>query len=335
MSILDFFKRKREGKAVNSTNESKGYQAIFDWLEMNPLEIGSLNEIKMGQNDFSKWGDGVIAGSKDWIINKLCSKLKEINAGNPDLEKAKNYSWQKSNLENICVRIQTLLPGGILAGHYIGRIGEDQYALFGYGFNYNEGLPLDHDESLTDEKHMNEIKFDHEEGKPLNYMQLFWYGFNKIVINSSSQDEIISLLGPGETSDWLKVTGEPIGKDYQILSYDDLGIAFYLENLILKEIELNQSWKGKTEGGFHIGSLASEIEELMSRLNNEKSIGAVNAPEGWNKIIAISLMRTVETPRGQKFQTSIAFYLKTPIEHHGIPQPPFPEIPIIKIQLTL
>ena len=143
LSVPECNEKEARGMEYNKT--SKCFQTLLDWFDANPLEIGNLSEFKLGQKDFSKWGDGIVIGTKDRIINKLCSKLKEINAGAPYLEKASNYSWQRSDLENYSVRIQSSIPGGMLAGHYVGKIGKDQYALFGYGIDHNEGLPVDHD----------------------------------------------------------------------------------------------------------------------------------------------------------------------------------------------
>jgi hypothetical protein len=97
-----------------------------------------VDEFKKGREDFSNWGDGVLTGSKEWVVNKLCNKLSEIGVSNPpSIRRTQNYQWQTSNLEGFTARIEASLPN-MLAGYYIGRIGDNLYGLFGCNFNKNE-----------------------------------------------------------------------------------------------------------------------------------------------------------------------------------------------------
>ncbi len=113
-------------------------EKILNFLDENPLSIGTLDEFKKGREDFSKWGDGVLTGSKEWVVNKLCNKLSEIGASNPpSIRRSQNYGWQTSNLEGFTARIEASIPN-MLAGYYIGRLGDNMYGLFGCNFNNNE-----------------------------------------------------------------------------------------------------------------------------------------------------------------------------------------------------
>ena len=113
-------------------------EVILNFLDENPLSIGTLDEFKKGREDFSKWGDGVLTGSKEWVVNKLCNKLSEIGVRNlPFISRSQNFQWQTSNLEGFTARIEASLPN-MLAGYYIGRIGDNLYGLFGCNFNKNE-----------------------------------------------------------------------------------------------------------------------------------------------------------------------------------------------------
>jgi tetratricopeptide (TPR) repeat protein len=115
-------------------------QKLESFLNNTPLSIGSLDEFKKGQADFSNWGSGLITGSMNFIIDKIGNKLSEIKAAPTSLDIQKtssNYDWQISNLKDFTVRIQASIPG-MLAGFYIGRIGENLYGLFGCNINHNE-----------------------------------------------------------------------------------------------------------------------------------------------------------------------------------------------------
>ena len=121
------------------TQQNKPFsEKILNFLDENPLSIGTLDEFKKGREDFSKWGDGVLTGSKEWVVNKLCNKLSEIGASNPpSIRRSQNYEWQTSNLEGFTARIEASIPN-MLAGYYIGRIADNLYGLFGCNFNNNE-----------------------------------------------------------------------------------------------------------------------------------------------------------------------------------------------------
>ena len=97
------------------------------------LQIGSHEEFIKGKKDFHKWGSGLLTGSRDRIIEQVATKLAAIEASSVSCEPAQDYGWQTSKLEGFCVRIQALIPGDVLAGYYVGRIGEDEYGAFGYG----------------------------------------------------------------------------------------------------------------------------------------------------------------------------------------------------------
>lgn len=113
-------------------------EKVFNFLNENTLSIGTLDEFRKGQKDFDNWGSGVITGSKEWIVNKLCTKLSDIGASSLNISRTKDYSWQTSQLEGFTARIEVSIPSGMLAGYYIGRIGDELYGLFGYGFDYEE-----------------------------------------------------------------------------------------------------------------------------------------------------------------------------------------------------
>jgi tetratricopeptide (TPR) repeat protein len=120
---------------MNSDFEAK----LNMFFEKNQLTIGTMEEFKKGQNDFKIWGDGIIYGSKNWITNKLCNKLTEIDASNLSIMKTfRNSGNQKSDLTNFTATIQAVLNNGSMAGYYIGRIDESLYGLFGYRINTNE-----------------------------------------------------------------------------------------------------------------------------------------------------------------------------------------------------
>jgi hypothetical protein len=127
---------KLENKPPQQNNPFS--EKILNFLDENPLSIGIFDEFKKGQEDFSNWGDGVLTGSKEWVVNKLCNKLSEIGVSNPpSIRRTQNYQWQTSNLEGFTARIEASLPN-MLAGFYIGRIGENLYGLFGCNINHNE-----------------------------------------------------------------------------------------------------------------------------------------------------------------------------------------------------
>ncbi len=114
-------------------------QEIMNFLDENPLTIGTSDEFRKGQKDFDNWGSGVLTGSKEWIVNILSTKLVEIGAGNLNsISCPKDYEWQSSKLEGFTVRVEVSIPYGVLAGYYIGRIADKQFGLFGYGFNHDE-----------------------------------------------------------------------------------------------------------------------------------------------------------------------------------------------------
>jgi hypothetical protein len=123
----------------SSPNKNPFSQTIFNFLDENPLSIGTLEEFRKGQKDFDNWGSGVLTGSKEWIVNKLSTKLVDIGAGNlNNISCPRDYGWQNSKLEGFTVRIEVSIPSGMLAGYYIGRLDNKLFGLFGYGFNHDE-----------------------------------------------------------------------------------------------------------------------------------------------------------------------------------------------------
>jgi hypothetical protein len=125
-------------KTLSSGDKNPGSDKVTSFLDANPLSIGTLDELRKGQKDFGSWGSGVLVGTMAWIVDKLSSKLSEIGAGSLYISPSEDYSWQNSKLKGFTARIQTSLSNGMLAGYYIGRIGDDIYGLFGYGFDYDE-----------------------------------------------------------------------------------------------------------------------------------------------------------------------------------------------------
>lgn len=119
-------------------SENHILERIENFLKETNLSIGSIEEMKKGQVDFSSWGSGFLMGSKNWVVNKLATKLTKLDVSSLQIEKTKDYSWQTSKLEGFSIRIQALQPSDMLAGYYIGQVKQDLYGLFGYGFNQNE-----------------------------------------------------------------------------------------------------------------------------------------------------------------------------------------------------
>lgn len=80
----------------------------------------------------------MINGPIPWITDRLATHMSDLAITSLDIEPARNYDWQRSDLEGFCYRIQALLPNGTLAGYYLGRIGDDSYAAFGYKIMMDE-----------------------------------------------------------------------------------------------------------------------------------------------------------------------------------------------------
>ena len=139
-SVRSQTQKEKIKKETDSLSED-----VLDFLKKNPLDTGSIDEFQKGRKDFDSWGNGILTGSKEWIVNRLSAKLRELRVSELNITKNKDYEWQASKLENFTVRIQVSLANGTLAGYYIGRLDDNLYGLFGYGFNY-------------DEKEKNEIK---------------------------------------------------------------------------------------------------------------------------------------------------------------------------------
>jgi hypothetical protein len=298
-------------------------EKIFNFMTENTLSIGTLDEFRKGQKDFSTWGNGVVIGSKELIVNKLSDKLLDIGAkGLNSIGRQKDYGWQKSKLERFTLRIEVTIPPGLLTGYYIGRIDDDLYGLFGYGFDHNEGIP---EEPIQKEPIQSEFLYDSEKDKQLNLEHLFWYGFNKIVLNSSTVEEITTLLGPSKKKVLLNYSGKPIG---YTISYKSYGIEFHVdENFVLKEIILTAGWHGKTEDGdVRIGSSLATVNEIKRTNSTSGKSKESNVYKfhgiGFNLLIGNS----VATPRGKKIYSEMSFYFDTPISNY---KRPFPDIPII------
>jgi hypothetical protein len=102
------------------------------------LSIGTMERFREGVRDFSEWASGVIQGPIPWITDRLATVMSGLGIKSLDVEPARNYGWQRSDLEGFCYRIQALLPDGTLAGYYLGRVGDDSYAAFGHGIVTSE-----------------------------------------------------------------------------------------------------------------------------------------------------------------------------------------------------
>ena len=112
---------------------------ISDFMAANELTIGTYEQFKLGQQDFSNWGSGVIIGSKEIILNRLSNILAPIETGHSSIGCTQDFSWQNSKLEGFTFRIEVAIPAG-LAGFYIGRLGENRFGIFGCGINNDEEL---------------------------------------------------------------------------------------------------------------------------------------------------------------------------------------------------
>lgn len=79
-------------------------------LKEGRLAIGSLDEFRKGQQDFEKWGDGVIVGSVPWLVRRLRDHMSKVGMIGLDWRPAANTSWQSSNLEGFCYRMEGSIP---------------------------------------------------------------------------------------------------------------------------------------------------------------------------------------------------------------------------------
>jgi len=102
------------------------------------LAVGTMEQFRKGVGDFHQWASGVISGPRPWLIDRLATIMSSLSLKTLDIDRARNYDWQESDLEGFCYRIQALLPDGTLAGYYLGRIDSDTYAVFGYGIMVDE-----------------------------------------------------------------------------------------------------------------------------------------------------------------------------------------------------
>ena len=115
--------------------------ALEDALVRTPLETGTEPELRKGQMDFNTWGDGVWIGSQSWLLERFGAHLSVLNLGGLRVSRDDDYGWQRSVLKPFCLRIVGNLPNGMLAGFYLGKLGEDRYGAFGYGINEDAGEP--------------------------------------------------------------------------------------------------------------------------------------------------------------------------------------------------
>ena len=121
---------------------------IHDRLEMSlkypmwgELSVGTMEQFREGLRDFSQWACGVVSGPIPWITDRLATHISNLSVTSLDIDPARNFDWQRSDLEGFCYRIQALLPNDTLAGYYLGRISDDIYAAFGYQIMKDETAP--------------------------------------------------------------------------------------------------------------------------------------------------------------------------------------------------
>ncbi len=116
-------------------------EAALKYPMQGPLSIGTMERFREGLVDFRQWAAGVISGPIPWIADRLATVMAKLSIKTLDIDPARNFDWQQSDLEGFCYRIQALLPEGTLAGYYLGRIGKKLYAAFGYTIMTDETAP--------------------------------------------------------------------------------------------------------------------------------------------------------------------------------------------------
>lgn len=137
----DFSQPSVEQEQSDEDRSNDLEKLIVDFLNLHPLTSGSLSEFRKGRDDFDEWGNGILIGSKEWIIKKISSKLNELNSSEIIITRAKKYEILDSNLEGFSIRIMAKTPNSTI-GYYLGRLTDDTYGLFGSGFNADEHEPV-------------------------------------------------------------------------------------------------------------------------------------------------------------------------------------------------
>ncbi|PCJ62634.1 MAG: hypothetical protein COA79_03715 [Planctomycetota bacterium] len=111
---------------------------ISDGISQHKLGFGSIDDIRSGSEDF-QFG-GIVRGSLDFVIYNISILFHTAEIKSIEVHQIKNFDFQTSNLEEFCVRIQALRPDGLLVGGYVGRIGNYDYAGFGFGLAVGENV---------------------------------------------------------------------------------------------------------------------------------------------------------------------------------------------------
>ncbi len=106
-------------------------------IESLNLDIGTLDNLRLGRKDFQNWG-GLVIGARTWVVHAVAERLVLLRATSLDCAPEADYGWQRSKLKHFCARVQASRTDGTLAAGYIGRIGEDRFGAFGFGLPYGE-----------------------------------------------------------------------------------------------------------------------------------------------------------------------------------------------------
>lgn len=109
---------------------------ISEGISQNKLGFGSIDEIRSGCEDF-QWG-GIVRGSLDFVIYNIAILFHSSEIKSIEVYPMRDLKWQKSKLENFCFRVQAIRPDGLITGGYVGRIGNYDYAGFGFGLSAGE-----------------------------------------------------------------------------------------------------------------------------------------------------------------------------------------------------
>lgn len=161
---------------------------------------------------------------------------------------------------------------------------------------------------------------------PLKIETLRWYGFDDIILASSSQEDIRRQLGLGDKSDWVAWDKKMLGVK---LTYNKLGVTFFLKDNRLDVIEIGQRWRGKTCDGVTLGSSTGDLVTLG--LAKHKVLG-ICSTKTVRLFDGIGFYRIIHTPMGADICVSMSFTFASPIQ--GKLTPPWDSVRVTGIQLS-
>lgn len=139
--LLGFAKILERGGYYMGLSTNYIYDQIRSAVASRQLEVGTFQQFSQAQCDFgqgsAQWQSDVLRGTLEEISFRLARRLIAMDVRGLQISTAERHEFQKVDLKRFCLQVYAD-RGATMAAGYIGRIGPEEYATFGFGLRNSD-----------------------------------------------------------------------------------------------------------------------------------------------------------------------------------------------------